>query len=90
MANGDIQSKVAQFMRGRNGVDELGMLTVEVALILGIVNAFARQLWLGVVVVALLAYAVFRVVSTNVGQRRKESYGAVSYTHLTLPTNSRV
>lgn len=61
------------FMRGRNGADELTSLCAVVALVLAVINIFAGQLWLTIVVVAILAYCIFRMLSLDVAARRKES-----------------
>ena len=39
----DFKNKVEDFMRGRNGADELGIATLELAVILAIVNIFANN-----------------------------------------------
>lgn len=77
MAKSDLQEKVAQFMRGRNGADELSVLLVELAILLGLINIFAAKIWLSMIVIALLAYAIFRMVSTQVAARRRESYAVM-------------
>ena len=61
------------FMRGRNGAAELTSLCAVVALVLAVINIFAGQLWLTIVVVAILAYCIFRMLSLDVAARRKES-----------------
>ena len=48
------------FMRGRNGTDELAVASLCVALILLIINIFASQLWLTIVVLAFVAYGLLR------------------------------
>lgn len=73
MANANLNRKAAEFMRGRNGADELAVCAGLLALVLAVVNIFARQVWLTVVVVLLVAYAVFRIVSPDVAARRKEN-----------------
>lgn len=73
MANKDVRGQVADFMRGRNGVDELCLATLEIAVLLVIINFFANNIVLSILSLALVAYGVFRIVSTNVNQRRRES-----------------
>jgi hypothetical protein len=73
MANKDVRGQVAEFMRGRNGADELCLATLEVAVLLVIINFFANNIVLSILSLALVAYGVFRIVSTNVNQRRRES-----------------
>ena len=74
----DFKNKVEDFMRGRNGADELGIATLELAVILAIVNIFANNTVLYVLILLLIAYAVFRMVSTDVNRRRKESMAFAS------------
>ncbi len=73
MANGSIQDKIARFMNGRNGADELAGTCVWVAVILMVINIFARNPVLTILVLLILAYALFRMTSTNVAARRRES-----------------
>lgn len=74
----DFKNKVEDFMRGRNGADELGIATLELAVILAIVNIFANNTVIYVLILLLIAYAVFRMVSTDVNRRRKESMAFAS------------
>lgn len=69
----NFKGKLEEFMRGRNGADELGVACLELAVILAIINIFAGNAVVYVITLALLAYAIFRMVSTNVNQRRRES-----------------
>lgn len=73
MANADLNRRAAEFMRGRNGADELAVCAGILALVLAVINIFAHQAWLTVVVVLLVAYAVFRILSTDAVSRRKEN-----------------
>lgn len=69
----NFKGKLEEFMRGRNGADELGVASLELAVILAVINIFAGNGVIYVITLALLAYAIFRMVSTNVNQRRRES-----------------
>ena len=69
----DFMSKVQEFMRGRNGSDELALASTELAVILVIINFFANNGIISLIALALVAYAIFRIVSPNVNARRKES-----------------
>lgn len=71
-------NKVQNFFQGRNGVDELGLASLELALILLIIDLFARNIVLTILVIALVAYAVFRMFSPDVNARRKESMAFAS------------
>lgn len=72
-SSGSFTERVQQFMQGRNGVDELAFFCIEIALILVIINIFARNVVLTILIIAALAYAVFRIVSPNINARRQES-----------------
>ncbi len=61
------------FMAGRNGADELAMAIVGVALVLFVINLFAQVTPLTVIVLVLIAYAAFRMVSTKVDDRAEEN-----------------
>lgn len=73
MARGDWQYKVAEWLRGRQGPDDLAVFSVNLAVILVLVNVFARQSWLGWLALALVLYAMFRIQSKNLGARSKEN-----------------
>ena len=67
----DFMSKVQEFMRGRNGSDELALASIELAVILVIINFFANNGIISLIALALVAYAIFRIVSPSVNARRK-------------------
>lgn len=73
MAKGDFSRKAADWMRGRNGSDELGTMCVIVSLILVIINIFLRTLFLSLVALALMAYACWRMSSKNLEARESEN-----------------
>ena len=73
MAQGDYNRKVQEFMRGRRWPDELANLCVWVAVILAIVNLFARTGWLSWVSLAIVIYAVWRMCPKNVYARMNEN-----------------
>lgn len=75
---GDFKTKVQEFMRGRNGADELSVASLWLAVILAIINIFANNGVISILVILLLAYAIFRMVSEDVNQRRKESMAFAS------------
>lgn len=72
-SKGSFQDKVNDFMRGRNGMDELGMAALALSALLALVNLFGRWAPLTAVLLLLLAYATFRALSTNVSARRNEN-----------------
>lgn len=73
MADKSLSERMANWMRGRNGSDELGNAVLVIALILLVVDVFVRTLWLGIIVLLLLGYACWRLSSKDVRQRRKEN-----------------
>lgn len=73
MAKGDFNRKVNDWMRGRYGTDELDNLLVGIAFVLVIINLFVHANWLGLIAVAVLVYALWRALSTNLDNRRNEN-----------------
>ena len=73
MANQDWQRKAADWMRGRRGPDDIAVFCTNVAVILVVINLFARVSWLSWIALALLAYSIFRIQSKNLGPRAKEN-----------------
>lgn len=73
MAAGDWQRKAAEWLKGRQGPDDLAVFCVDVAIVVLVVNVFARTGWLSWVALALVAYAIFRIQSKNLGSRAREN-----------------
>jgi hypothetical protein len=73
MAKGDITRKLAEWMRGRNGSDELGAFAMVIAFILLVLNIFLHTLFINIVAIALMGYAWWRMCSKNVAARRREN-----------------
>ena len=73
MASGDWQRKVAEWLRGRQGPDDLAVFCVNLAIVVLLVNAFLRTSWLGWAALLLVAYSVFRIQSKNLGARAREN-----------------
>ncbi len=73
MASGDWQRKVAEWLRGRQGPDDLAAFCVNLAIVVVLVNVFARTSWLGWAGLVLVAYAMFRIQSKNLGARAREN-----------------
>ncbi len=65
------------FMQGRYGADELNFALIVISVILALVSRFWMpwyvKLVLSIISFALLAFAIFRTVSTNIPQRTKEN-----------------
>ena len=72
-----MRERFARFMAGRNGNDQLNLFLLGVAVVLAVISAFFRSggfgSFLSVVVLALLAYVYFRMLSRNVDKRREEN-----------------
>lgn len=73
MASGDWQRRLSEWLRGRQGPDDLAVFSVNLAIVIVLVNVFARTGWLGWVGLALVAYAMFRIQSRNLGARAREN-----------------
>lgn len=73
MASGDWQRKLAEWLRGRQGPDDLAVFSVNLAIVIVLVNVFARTGWLGWVALVLVAYSMFRIQSKNLGARAREN-----------------
>lgn len=73
MAQGDWQRKAQEWMRGRQGPDDLAIFCTNVAIVLVVVNLFVRVSWLYWLGLALLAYAIFRICSKNLTARATEN-----------------
>lgn len=73
MASGDWQRKMAEWLRGRQGPDDLTVFCVDVAMVLVLINAFAHVGVLSFVALAVLAYGIFRIQSRNLGARAREN-----------------
>lgn len=72
--------RLMQFMSGRYGPDETFYVIFIAAVILSVANIFIRFASVGLyiaiqlIVYALIIFAVFRMISRNTEQRRKENY----------------
>lgn len=73
MATGDWQRRLAEWLRGRQGPDDLAVFCVDLAVVVLLVNVFARVTWLGWAALLLVAYAMFRIQSKNLGARSREN-----------------
>lgn len=62
-----------RWMYGRNGVDQLGMFTLALYLILDLVLFFTRWWPLSLVLTPLAFLFLFRAISRNLPRRRREN-----------------
>lgn len=68
-----MRERFARFMAGRYGVDEFSKFVLGSAVVLMVVNLFARVRLLNPVVLLLLIYVYFRMFSKNLQKRYAEN-----------------
>ncbi len=68
-----IKLALMQFMQGRNGVDNIGWHCMWGGLIVSLIGTFTGMGLLGLLGNACYFYAIFRMLSRNVGKRRAEN-----------------
>lgn len=73
MANNSWSARLLDWMRGRNGSDELGTFAVSVSFVLLLVNFFSGIRWLSLLALIAAVYACWRMSSTNIAARRAEN-----------------
>lgn len=73
----DAWQKAMEWARGRNGADELSGACTTLAVILVVIDLFARSTWLSVVALVLLAYSFFRITSKDITARGRENSQAL-------------
>ncbi|MBR3158696.1 MAG: zinc ribbon domain-containing protein [Atopobiaceae bacterium] len=67
------KDKLAAWMEGRNGSDELGVSILMVALLLLIINLFVRSFVLSIFALLLIGYCCWRLSSRDVEARETEN-----------------
>ena len=78
-----MREKLARFMAGRNGVDQLGRAISVAVLVLFLISLLTRDRLSSVfflLTVAGIVYMYFRVLSRNTAKRRAENYAYLSRT----------
>lgn len=70
---GNFKDKLARFMNGRYGADQLYYALFVFSLVLMIVNNFINSLIISILVWAFLILMVFRLLSRNIYKRRMEN-----------------
>lgn len=65
--------RAAQFMQGRYGNDKLNNFILIIAAILYMINFFARNAIMIVIIMLLVALAIFRALSKNINKRLYEN-----------------
>ena len=67
------EDKLRRFLYGRNGMDNLGKLSMFIALILVIITMFCHNTYVYIAALIFLGYAYFRMMSKNVSKRYMEN-----------------
>lgn len=73
MESGNWQRKMMEWLQGRQGPDDLAVFSMNLAIVVVVVNLFARVSWLGWVALVLIVYSMFRIQSKNLGARAREN-----------------
>ena len=68
-----MREKLARFMMGRNGVDDLARFESWFVLFVLILSIFTRSGLLDLIAIALIVHMYFRVFSRNVSKRYEEN-----------------
>lgn len=68
-----LRNAFANFMQGRNGVDELGRAETWVCLVLIIVSFFVKNMIMELFVLGAIIHMYFRMFSKNLGKRSQEN-----------------
>lgn len=80
MASDDWKRRIADWMRGRYGSDELGTFASTFALVLVLLNVFLRVFGLSIAALLLMGYAWWRMTSRNIEARANENRRFVELT----------
>ena len=67
-----MNNKLRTFMIGRYGIDDLYKVLLVIYTILILINIFIRSKIIAVIEVLLIIIMIYRVLSKNIYQRRKE------------------
>ncbi|MCB2300908.1 hypothetical protein [Clostridium tagluense] len=70
---GNFKNKLAQFMYGRYGTDQLYNALIVVYFVLIVANAFISSAIIRILMSAVLIWTIFRALSRNVYKRRMEN-----------------
>ncbi len=74
-----MRERMARFMYGRAGADELSKFESIVVMILLLIAIFTRWMWLDTIAVALCIHIYFRMFSKNIAKRRAENQAYVNF-----------
>ena len=73
MSKFSFRQRIARFMYGRYGMDQLYNFTLIACLVLLVINIFVRSYIISLVEYALLIWALWRTFSKNIVKRRIEN-----------------
>lgn len=74
-----IRNFFRNFMIGRYGPDHLNIAMIVISLVLSLLNGFLRFAPLNYISYAILALAIFRMLSRNINRRRAENDKFIRY-----------
>lgn len=74
----NLRWRIAQFMSGRYGADELFYVMFSISAALAFANIFIRSLIIQIIVYLIMLLAILRVFSRNTNARAKENSVVVS------------
>ncbi len=72
--------RMNDFMKGRNGADELTIVLGFIGIIFAMVGSMARHQWLSWIAIAVIVLGVLIALSENIDARRKENDAFVAAT----------
>jgi ribosomal protein S27AE len=78
MAKGDFTRSFAEWMRGRNGADDVARLSTWVALVFFLIGLLTANTVCEVIALALLVYSQWRMMSKNIAKRARENEAFMS------------
>ena len=67
------RENVIRFMGGRYGNDQLGIASMVLCMALIIINGFVRSTILYVLIMAIMVWSIYRVMSKKIFDRRREN-----------------
>ena len=73
MAKMSFRDRMIRFMYGRYGADKLGNFLLIVSLVLTVVDLILGWFWLSVLVLALIVYTNYRMMSRKIWKRQHEN-----------------
>jgi hypothetical protein len=68
-----MRNRLQQFFYGRNGLDQLGIAVLILALLVLIITRITGIAFLAFLYLGLILYALFRAMSQNIHNRRREN-----------------